>query len=117
MPHGTYGRACKSSTRSGDFIRKLGHYYATASINPDTDEAIRRRQEFYNSETVDNFIKKHGVPKNRIAIQNLISLANGHADTGNDLVEMMSHVYFQVHPQQVNIRDRANGKIIVSIRK
>ncbi len=50
-------------------------------------------------------------------MQNLISLANGKAEPAQNLVEMMSHVYFQVHPEQVNIRDRANGKIIVSIRK
>gem|GEM_PF-413467 len=117
MPHGISGRACKSSTKSDDFIRKRGHYYATASTDPETEEAIRRRQEFYTSETVDNFIKKHGVPKTRVAMQNLISLANGKAEPAQNLVEMMSHVYFQVHPEQVNIRDRANGKIIVSIRK
>jgi hypothetical protein len=32
-------------------------------------------------------------------------------------IELLGHVYFQVHPQQVNIRDKANGKLIVSIRK
>lgn len=117
MPLGTSGKACKSSTKSVDFIRKGDHYYATASTNPETEEAIRRRQEFYTSETVDNFIKKHGAPKTRIAFKDLISLANGKSDPEKDLVEMMSHVYFQTHPQQVNIRDKANGKLIVSIRK
>lgn len=32
-------------------------------------------------------------------------------------VELLGYVYFQVHPQQVNIKDKANGKLIVSIRK
>ncbi|HJU13495.1 MAG TPA: hypothetical protein VJ792_03480 [Candidatus Nitrosotalea sp.] len=104
-------------TRSDDFIRKRDHHYATASTNPEAEEAIRRRLEFYTSETVDNFIKKHGVPKTRVAMQNLVSLANGKADPDKDTVELMSYVYFQTHSQQVNIRDKANGKLIVSIRK
>lgn len=57
------------------------------------------------------------MPKTRIAMQNLITLANGKSDVNKELVEMIGHVYFQVHSQQVNIRDKANGKIIVSIRK
>jgi len=80
-------------------------------------EAIRQRAQFYTSDIVDNFIKKHGVPKTRIAMQNLISLTDGKSDVSKDVVELLGHVYFQVHSQQVNIRDKANGKIIVSIRK
>lgn len=80
-------------------------------------EAIRQRAQFYTSDIVDNFIKKHGVPKTRIAMQNLISLADGKSDVNKELVELLGYVYFQVHSQQVNIRDKANGKIIVSIRK
>ena len=83
----------------------------------DTEEAIRRRTEFYTSDVVDNFIKKHGVPKTRIAMKNLVTLSGGGSGVDDRLVELMGHVYFQVHSQQVNIRDKANGKIIVSIRK
>ncbi|MDE1763055.1 MAG: hypothetical protein KGH88_02280 [Thaumarchaeota archaeon] len=83
----------------------------------DTEEAIRRRMEFYTSDVVDNFIKKHGVPKTRIAMKNLVTLSGGRSGVDDGLVELMGHVYFQVHSQQVNIRDKANGKIIVSIRK
>ncbi len=50
-------------------------------------------------------------------MQNLVALANGRSDPDNSSIELISHVYFQVHPQQVNIRDKANGKLIVSIRK
>ncbi|HJT10799.1 MAG TPA: hypothetical protein VJ771_08455 [Candidatus Nitrosotalea sp.] len=80
-------------------------------------EAIRQRAQFYTSDIVDNFIKKHGVPKTRIAMQNLISLTDGKSDVSKEAVELLGHVYFQVHSQQVNIRDKANGKIIVSIKK
>ncbi len=50
-------------------------------------------------------------------MQNLVMLTNGKSDLSKEEVELMSHVYFQVHSQQVNIRDKANGKLIVSIRK
>ena len=66
---------------------------------------------------MDNFIKKHGVPRTRIAMQNLVSLADGKSGVDSEAVRIMSHVYFQVHPEQVNIRDKANGRLIVSIRK
>ncbi|MGI0087015.1 MAG: hypothetical protein ACREBI_03520 [Nitrosotalea sp.] len=39
------------------------------------------------------------------------------SDEMKKAIELLGHVYFQVHPQQVNIRDKANGKLIVSIRK
>ncbi|MDE1826647.1 MAG: hypothetical protein KGH99_04480 [Thaumarchaeota archaeon] len=39
------------------------------------------------------------------------------ADNLDKAVELLGHVYFQVHPQQINIRDKSNGKLIVSIKK
>ena len=89
------------------------------SINLDAPEAILQRQKFYTSESVDNFLKKHGIPKTRIALRSLAAVADGKADSqaGVESVEILGHVYFQVHPQQINIRDKANGKLIVSIRK
>jgi hypothetical protein len=46
-------------------------------------------------------------------------LADGKADSQVDgeAVDLMGHVYFQVHAQQINIRDKADGRLIVSIRK
>ena len=52
-------------------------------------------------------------------MRNLVALANGKAESqvnGED-VNLFGFVYFQVHAQQINIRDKANGKLIVSIRK
>ncbi len=89
------------------------------SINPDAPEAILQRQKFYTSESVDNFLKKHGVPKSRLSLRSLVAVADGKADNQVDgeSVEILGHVYFQVHAQQINIRDKANGKLIVSIRR
>ncbi len=50
-------------------------------------------------------------------MKNLVALTSGKPDVDNVMVELMNHVYFQAHSQQVNIRDKANGKLIVSIRK
>jgi hypothetical protein len=85
------------------------------SINLDAPEAILQRQKFFASESVDNFLKKNGIPKTRIALRSLAALEGGKA--GEEVVEILGHVYYQVHAQQINIRDKANGKMIVSIRR
>ncbi|MGI0072704.1 MAG: hypothetical protein ACREA3_02685 [Nitrosotalea sp.] len=85
------------------------------SINLDAPEAILQRQKFFTSESVDNFLKKNGIPKTRIALRSLAALEGGKA--GEEAVEILGHVYYQIHAQQINIRDKANGKMIVSIRR
>lgn len=52
-------------------------------------------------------------------MRNLVALADGKSDNQVDgeAVDLFGHVYFQTHAQQINIRDKANGKLIVSIRK
>lgn len=57
------------------------------------------------------------MPKTRTALQNLVLLASEGKEFDKELIETIGHVYFQVHPQQINVRDKANGKLIVSIRK
>lgn len=47
----------------------------------------------------------------------MAALANGKSGADGDMTEIYSYVYFQTHPQQINVRDKANGKLIVSIRK
>ncbi|MEO9276801.1 MAG: hypothetical protein ABI340_03325 [Nitrososphaera sp.] len=52
-------------------------------------------------------------------MHSFVSMGLGKNDSSVDwdIVNVLSHVYFQVHPQQINIRDKANGKMIISIRK
>ncbi|MGI0045652.1 MAG: hypothetical protein ACREBB_00485 [Nitrosotalea sp.] len=50
-------------------------------------------------------------------MQNLTAMEIKGTGDANTAVEILGHVYFQVHSQQINIRDKANGKLIVSIRK
>ena len=89
------------------------------SVNPDAPEAIAQRQKFYTSESVDNFLKKHGIPKTRLTLRNLVALSDGRKEKEVEAksVEILGHVFYQVHAQQINIRDKANGKMIISIRR
>lgn len=88
-------------------------------MNPDSQDAIGKRIEFYTSKSVDDFLKKHGIPKSKQQLRSLVSMGLGknHEELDGEVVQSMGHVYFQVHKQQINVRDKANGKLIVSIRK
>ena len=78
-------------------------------------EEITRRKEFYNRPDVAKFLSKQGVPKNKKAMIELLSTGDSKVDP--ESVDCLSHVVFAVHPQQINIRDLANGEIIVSINR
>ncbi len=81
----------------------------------ETQEEIERRSRFYRSEEVKKYLKKNGIPKSRSAMRALI--ATGYPDPGPEIIGSLSHVHFQVHPQQINIRDKTNEKLIISIEK
>ena len=87
--------------------KKYHHNCGTVSINPDVEEVIRQRREFYTSESVDNFIKKHGVPKTRIAMKNLVAIANGKNENQVDgeAVNLFGGDDFQIHSQIIKIRE------------
>lgn len=38
-------------------------------------------------------------------------------DADPETIESLGHVHFGVHPQQINIRDKTNEKLIISIEK
>lgn len=78
-------------------------------------EEISKRREFYNSPEVVKFLSKHGVPKTKKAMLELLSSGGSKPDP--EMIEYLTRVVFSVHPQQINIRDLANGQIIVSVRR
>lgn len=78
-------------------------------------EEIERRLQFYNNLNAIKYLKKNGIPKSRRDMKELVELEYQNPD--QDTVASVGFVYFQVHPQQINIRDKANGKLIVSIAK
>ncbi|MDG6996314.1 MAG: hypothetical protein JRN52_10360 [Nitrososphaerota archaeon] len=81
---------------------------------PEIDEVSKRR-EFYNRPEVVKFLSKHGVPKTKKAMIELLSSGGSKPDP--EMVDNLSQVIFSVHPQQINVRDIANGQIIVSVRR
>jgi len=87
-------------------------------LSNDGDAGIALRAEFYKEPAVARIISKNGVPKSRKAVEIMISegstakSANG---VTQQLIDSINFVVFSVHPQQINIRDKATGKIIAVI--
>ena len=81
----------------------------------ETQDEVGQRVKFYTGEQVEKYLKKHGVPKSKAAMRSLIEL--GYPKSDQETIESVGYVRFDVHPQQINIWDKANGKLIVSIQK
>jgi len=75
--------------------------------------------KFYNEREVARLISKNGVPKNKVAVEAMVTagMAGSSVTITQDLIDCLNHVTFAVHPQQINIRDKTNGKIIACIRR
>ena len=83
-------------------------------------QECERRVKFYTSREVVRYLSKNGVPKSRRASKGLIAIGTtGSLDgeVSQEMMDCLSYVNFEVHPQQINVRDKANGKIIASIRR
>ena len=80
------------------------------------DAAIAQRAIFYKEPSVVRIISKDGVPRTKKAMELMVA-AGSVAKTGvtQELIDSISFVIFVVHPQQINIRDKASGKIIAVI--
>jgi hypothetical protein len=76
------------------------------------------RAEFYHSEAVVRYIKTVGVPKRTGEFKDMVaseSKVKLDSKEGSALIETLGRVVFAKHPQQINITDQTNGKLIVSI--
>ncbi len=76
------------------------------------------RSKFYNSQAVAKYIKTSGTPKTRIAFRDMVASGSSEdldSEKGRELIACLGEVVFMKHPQQINIMDKSNGKIIVSI--
>jgi hypothetical protein len=82
-----------------------------------TESDIQQRKEFYSNPEVARHISKDGVPKSKQAMNSLISAGGLGMESKDDmdLFDCLSFVVFAVHPQQINVRDKSNGKIIATI--
>jgi hypothetical protein len=76
------------------------------------------RSKFYNSQSVVKHIKTHGVPKSRVAWKDMVASGSSedlNSEKGLELMACLGEVVFMKHPQQINILDKSNGKIIATI--
>ena len=76
---------------------------------------IKRRDSFYNKKDVAKLLLAEGVPKTKQAMLKLLALANVGGTGIQESLDCLRNVVFVIHPQQINIRDKTNGQIIVSI--
>jgi hypothetical protein len=76
------------------------------------------RMEFYGNSSVVKYIKTIGIPKRTGEFRDMVasgSTLDLHSKEGLDLIETLGCVVFAKHPQQINITDNTNGKMIASI--
>ncbi len=76
------------------------------------------RSKFYNSQPVTKYIKAVGTPKTTGAFRDMVASGSSEdldSRKGLELIACLGKVTFMKHPQQINIMDKSNGKIIVSI--
>ncbi|MGI0079959.1 MAG: hypothetical protein ACRECH_10075 [Nitrososphaerales archaeon] len=81
---------------------------------------IAQRTKFYNAPDVARALSKYGVPKSKKAMSVMISEGSASEPDSvvtQELIDCLGFVVFAVHPQQINIRDKANGKIIAVISR
>ena len=84
------------------------------------EQECERRVKFYTSREVVRYLSKSGVPKSRRTSKALIAVGttgSRYGEVSQELMDCLSYVNFEVHPQQINVRDKANGKMIASIRR
>jgi len=76
------------------------------------------RLKFYGSDSVVRYIKTVGIPKRTGEFRNMVAAGSKvklDSKEGSDLIETLGRVVFAKHPQQINITDDTNGKMIVSV--
>ena len=78
------------------------------------------RAKFYTSQTLAKFITHRGIPKSKRAFRDMVAsgVSEGlDGEEGPKLIACLSQVTFFVHPQQINVMDKSNGRIIASITR
>ena len=76
------------------------------------------RSKFHNTQSVAKYIKTAGIPKTRGAFRDMVASGSSEdldSNQGLELIACLGKVVFMKHPQQINVMDKSNGKIIVSI--
>lgn len=83
--------------------------------NYESEEEVERRVRFFTSEEVKKYLKKNGIPKTKREMRALVEVVYPNPDS--ETIQSIGHVHFDVHPQQINIRDKSSEKLIISLGK
>jgi hypothetical protein len=83
-------------------------------------EQEETRAKFYNSQSVAKYIYANGIPKTKHTFKDMV--ASGSSEKldsvkGLELIACLRQVVFFMHPQQINVMDKSNGKTIASITR
>ncbi len=76
------------------------------------------RTKFYTSQSLAKYITRNGVPRSKHAFRDMVASGGSEeldGEKGLKLIACLGQVTFFKHPQQINIMDKSNGKMIVSI--
>jgi len=76
------------------------------------------RAKFYNTDSVIRYLKTVGIPKRTGEFKDMVASGSKvklESKEGAELIETLRRVVFAKHPQQINIADDTNGKMIVSV--
>jgi hypothetical protein len=85
-----------------------------------TEQDQVTRAEFYSSLPVARYIMMNGPPKSKHAFKDMVASGSTEMLTsvkGIALIACLGEVAFFTHPQQINILDKTNGKIITSLKR
>lgn len=84
------------------------------------EQDVKTRTDFYNKPEVAKFLNKEGIPRTKRAMSAMMiagGLTRDDAQVGSISFNCLNFIVFAVHPQQINLRDKANGKIIAIIHR
>ena len=89
------------------------HYDMTSETEDQTTRA-----KFYGSGLLASYVKAKGVPKSRRSFGEMVTSITSESLEGEKssrLIATLNEVVFFKHPQQINIMDKSNGKLIAQI--
>ncbi len=83
-----------------------------------TEQDQVTRAAFYTTPSLAKYILTNGRPRSRHAFRDMVASGSSldlASAKGLALIDCLDQVAFFVHPQQINIMDKTNCKIIVSL--
>jgi hypothetical protein len=84
----------------------------------DEKKGQEARIKFYNEGETIKYLKTVGIPKRTGEFKEMVASGSAvklDSKEGMELMQTLGRVVFAKHPQQINITDDTNGKIIASI--